>query len=87
MTGFREDSPEFSEGVDFDVISTVGSTTSGKHTAPEGTTVGEWFDKFLDGKSSSNYVISVNDNDRVSRDYVLQANDEIVVTQSKIAAG
>ena len=52
-------------------------------TASEGTTVEQFFTDRMQGCKSSDYLIRVN-RQPVPRDYVLQENDRITVTPTKI---
>ena len=52
-------------------------------TASEGTTVEQFFTDRMQGCKSGDYLIRVN-RQPVPRDYVLQENDRITVTPTKI---
>ena len=49
----------------------------------EGTTVEQFFKDKMQGRQSSDYLIRVN-RQPVPRDYVLQENDRVTVTPTKI---
>jgi len=49
----------------------------------EGQTVGQFFEKQMPGREPHDYLIRVN-RQPVPRDYVLQANDRVTLTPTKI---
>jgi len=49
----------------------------------EGTTVQQFFKDKMPGREASDYLIRVN-RQPVSRDYVLQENDRVTITPTKI---
>ena len=49
----------------------------------EGTTVGEFFAEQMPGRKPEDYLIRVN-RQPVARDYVLQENDRVTLTPTKI---
>lgn len=52
-------------------------------TAPEGTTVEQFFNEQMPGRKATDFLIRVN-RQPVARDYVLQEGDRVTVTPTKI---
>jgi len=64
-------------------INNDGSGFADYVTASEGTTVEEFFNQKMPGQESADYLIRVN-RQPVARDYVLQENDRVSITPTKI---
>jgi len=52
-------------------------------TASEGTTVEQFFNEQMPGRKTTDYLIRVN-RQPVARDYVLQENDRVTITPTKV---
>lgn len=91
MRGFIEDD-QMSSGdlLEINVVANLGSGSVETFEVVDGTTVGEFFDEFVDGEentNSSDYIIRVNGADGVSRETVLSASDEVIISYVGFAAG
>lgn len=64
-------------------INNDGSGFADYVTAPEGTTVEQFFDEKMPGQEPEDFLIRVN-RQPVARDYVLQEGDRITITPTKI---
>ena len=64
-------------------INNDGSGFADYVTAPEGTTVEQFFDDQMPGQEPSDFLIRVN-RQPVARDYILQEGDRVTVTPTKI---
>ena len=64
-------------------INNNGSGFADHVTAPEGTTVEQFFDDKMPGQEPEDFLIRVN-RQPVVRDYVLQEGDRVTVTPTKI---
>jgi sulfur carrier protein ThiS len=64
-------------------INNNGSGFADYVTAPEGTTVEQFFNEKMPGQKPTDYLIRVN-RQPVPRDHVLQENDRVSITPTKI---
>ncbi len=64
-------------------INNDGSGFADYVTATEGTTVKEFFNQKMPGQEPTDFLIRVN-RQPVSRDYVLQENDRVSITPTKL---
>ena len=64
-------------------INNDGSGFADYVTATEGTTVEQFFNEKMPGQEPTDYLIRVN-RQPVTRDYVLQENDRISITPTKV---
>ena len=64
-------------------INNDGSGFADYVTESEGTTVEEFFNQKMPGQEPTDYLIRVN-RQPVSRDYVLQENDRVTITPTKL---
>ena len=64
-------------------INNDGSGFADYVTAAEGTTVEQFFNEKMPGQKPTDYLIRVN-RQPVASDYVLQENDRVTVTPTKI---
>lgn len=65
-------------------INNDGSGFAGEIEVEEGTTVQQLFDKKMSGENPANFLIRVN-RQPVTASQVLQANDRVAITATKIA--
>jgi len=64
-------------------INNDGSGFADYVTANKGTTVEQFFNQKMSGQKPTDYLIRVN-RQPVARDYVLQENDRITITPTKV---
>ena len=64
-------------------INNDGSGFADYVTAPEGTTVEQFFDNQMPGQEPNDFLIRVN-RQPVARDYILQEGDRVTITPTKI---